>query len=71
MSEDIFQSEIRMTLSLSYPKASVQCTSARKKSGETCILDIGEFHKDRGGVGFEVDEFDGAVSHDREDTITG
>lgn len=37
----------------------------------TYILDIIKFHKDRGGVGFEVDQFDGTVAHGRKDAIAG
>jgi len=55
MSEEIFQSAIRNS-SPSFRSRS-QHNTPLSRSKNACILDVSRFHKDRGSVRFEVDEF--------------
>ena len=67
MSEEIFQSAIQRTLPLSCPRN--EYASPRRRIGNTRILNVMKFYKDRGGVGFKIDELDGAITHSRIDSI--
>ena len=69
MSEEIFQSEIQRALPLSYSRS--QHDAPLSGGRNTHILNISEFHKNRGRVRFEIHKFNGAVPHDREDSIPG
>jgi len=69
MSEEIFQSETQITVPLFCSGSQRQAPLQRIRN--TRVLDVIEFHEDRGRVRFEIDEFDGAVPHGRKDSITG
>ena len=69
MSEEICQPEIQRALPLSYSKGQRDAPLLRGKN--THILDVTEFHKDRGRIRLEIDEFDGTVPHGRKHSIAG
>jgi len=69
MSEEIFQSEIQITLPLSCSRS--QRNALLPRVGNTHIFDVIKFYEHRGGIRFEVDEFNGAVPHGRKDAVAG
>lgn len=69
MSEEIFQSEIQRTFPSSCSRS--ERNSPQHRTSNTCIFNVSKPYKDRGRVRFEIDEFDGAIIHSREDSIAG
>jgi len=67
MSEEILHSVIQSSTPSFCSRG--QRNAPPKGSRNTRILDVSEFHEDRGRVRFEIDEFDGAVPLGRIDSI--
>jgi len=59
MSEEIFLSDIQTTPPLSYSRD--QRNALPPGVGNTCILDVIRFYEHRGGIRFEVNEFNGTA----------
>ena len=69
MSEEIFRSVIQRALPLSCARN--EYASPRWGIGNTRILNVIKFYKDRGGVRFKINKLDGAITHGRIDSIAG